>query len=376
MPVDKQNIELQPLANHEFITILKDLCAVIRSCIGPNGHFKLLVTGGNHCQLTSLSVHMMERMPVNNPVCQYVANIIKSLPDFGLYAGVIILLILCNALKEQEHNPLSHRSVTDSLEDLMVLCVTLMDMESASFMIDFTSVNTFILLSKSILLTKLSGILTKDNIIDLCVCIVKAFFLSLDTETLKVGKVITITDSGQEHFKTYNGILYQITDCDINMLKKVKKLETSGGNINVLIFTCMLTEEMSTKEYIPHVVENFLIILKQCEKLDVRIIACQKVVDGCIKLHLQREGIMLLDRMGTNMTEALVDLSGALPISDIKSSIKTDLHTMIGTVKRIGYINWNCKEYVSLENEGRNVVTLFVHCSNIAEQLEIKVRLI
>lgn len=370
--VNIQNIELQPLTGHEFITVLQEFCALIKSCIGPNGHLKLLVTGGNYSQLTSISVHLMERMPINNPVCQYIATAIKSLPDFGLYAGVVISLVLCSALREQESNCLSYRPIVDSIEELIVTCMELMDSENASYAVDFTSVNIFIMLSKSIVRTKLFGILTEDNITDLCVHIVKAFILSLDIETLKIGKILIITESGQENFKTYNGILYRITDFDKNTLEKIKKLEALTSNINILIFTCMLSEETSNEESVPFVVDNFLVILKQCEKLGVHIIACQKVVDNSIKLYLQREGIVLLDRMGITLTEALVELTGALPISDISSSIMTDLHTMLGTVKSVGCISYNYKHYVSLENDNKSVVTLFVHCFNIIERMEIK----
>ena len=146
-------------------------------------------------------------------------------------------------------------------------------------------------------------------------------------------------------------------------------------SINVLVFTCMLTEERINSGSTSCVIDNFSIILKHCKKLNVYIIACQKVVDTSIKLNLQREGILLLDRMGTQLTEALVELSGALPISDISLCLKRNLQTMIGTVKNIGYISCNYKAYVSLENKRSNIVTLLVHCSNIAEQVEIKVRL-
>lgn len=55
-------------------------------------------------------------------------------------------------------------------------------------------------------------------------------------------------------------------------------------------------------------------LVRRCR---VVVIACQKVISDVIKFELQRDGVLVLERLGTTLTDSLQRLTGCVAISDV-----------------------------------------------------------
>lgn len=126
------------------------------------------------------------------------------------------------------------------------------------------------------------------------------------------------------------------------------------------------------------IIDKIMHILKQAVELNVRIIACQKTVAADIKLYLMRQKVLLMDRMGTTLTENLIHTSKAFPISQICADYLSDIDKLTGTLTSVQYIEFNDCDYVLLKNTEHSVSTLLIQNYCLAggtDHLEVSVSL-
>ncbi|PSN34750.1 hypothetical protein C0J52_21322 [Blattella germanica] len=382
MATNKISIVQQPLDSDEFISDLRSFRRMLSSCIGPGGGIKIIISAAGYSTFTSSSSRLLSAITVDNPVCIYINQIIKTqinsyYNDFGLYSGVFITFLLEKMLS---HNiGLSTSSMIGVIEHLSSELKRILDLDCIKLKVDFSTVKQLLPLVRSVISSKPLCGLTKNAMLDLQINIVKGF---LQTIGETVGKVFVECHEGSEmKSQIFSGILYQIKFEDTTILNNISRKQ----NLNVLLFNIMLTEDETMKisdyrsvkiegpKYRNNFVEEALNLFDEAVKLDIDIVACQKVIHPSLCLHLQRKGILVLERLGTDLTMALETFSGAIPISSIKHCPTDKLCEFIGRIDCVKGLHYGDKQYVSLIKQDSTIATLLVHAPNEEAASELKV---
>jgi McKusick-Kaufman syndrome protein len=380
------SVVLQPLDSSDFISALRSFRRMLLSCVGPQGGIKILVSGAGYTTFTSSSSRLLNNITLSNPICLFIDQIIKSqinaYHDHGLYTGILITSLLEKVLSHEVG--LSVTQVTSIIEYLNSILMGLFDLCCIKLKVDFSTVKQLLPLVKSVLSSKPACGLTGADIQTLQLSIIKGF---LQTTGKTLGDVIVqCTEASEMRSQVFSGILYQINYDDISPVLSQKC--NKKGCISLLLFNIVLTGEGTSKisenrsiklegpQDDNSFVEEALKLFEQIVELNIDVIACQKLVHPTLCLYLQRKGILLLDRMGTELTHALEKLSGATPISSIRHCPRDPdgLRSLLGTVEVLRLVEQGRKFYVSLENAGSNIATLIAHAPNEEAAMELKVR--
>lgn len=385
MASNKVSVVLQPLDSCDFVSTLRSFCRMLLSCVGPEGGIKIVISGAGYTTFTSSSSRLLNNITLSNPICVFIKQIIQSqinaFFDHGLYTGILITSLLEKILS---HNiGLSVPAAASVIEHLSSILLSLFDLSCIKLKADFSTVEQLLALVKSVLSSKPTCGLTRVDIQNLQLSIVKGF---LQTTNKTFGDVIVeCIEASEMKSDVFPGILYQINYDDIStvLYEKCNK----KGYISLLLFNIMLTGEDTSKisenrsirlegrKNYNSFVEEAVKLFEQLVELNIDVVACQKVVHPTLCLYLQRKGILLLDRMGTDLTHAVEKLSGATPISSIKhcSQDPDGLRSLLGTVEALRMVEHGQKYYVLLEKSGSNIATLIAHAPNEEAAVELKV---
>lgn len=386
MASSEVSVVLQPLDSSDFVSALRLFRRMLLSCVGPEGGIKIVISGAGYTTFTSSSTRLLNNITLSNPICVFIKQIIQSqinaFLDHGLYTGILITSLLEKILS---HNiGLSIPAVASIIEHLSSILLSLFDLNCIKLKADFSTVKQLLAVVKSILSTKPTCGLSKADIQNLQLSIVKGF---LQTTNETFGDVIVeCIEAAEVKSDVFPGILYHINYDDIStvLYEKCNK----KGCIFLLLFNIMLTGEETSKvsenrsikleepKSSNSFVEEAMKLFEQIVELNIDVVACQKVVHPTLCLYLQRKGILLLDRMGTDLTHAVEKLSGAIPISSIKhcSEDPGGLRSLLGTVETLRMVEHGQKYYVLLEKSGSTITTLVAHAPNEEAAMELKVR--
>ncbi|XP_069672681.1 molecular chaperone MKKS-like [Periplaneta americana] len=385
MTSQKVSIALQPLDSSEFISTLRSFKGLLLSCVGPEGGIKILISGGGYTTYTSSSTRLLNNITISNPICLFISQIMKSqmnaYHDHGLYTGILITSLLESILSHQIGLPVS--AISNVFENLKDILTNLFEMNCIKLQVDFSTVQQLLPLVQSIISSKPACGLTKTAIQNLQLNIVKGFLQTFDKTMGDV--LVECTESSEIESRVVPGVLYHINYDDISKILNEKS--NKEGTMSLMLFNIMLTGEDDKKTSENRSIrlegnkrnETFMVealsLFQQIEKLNVDIVACQKVVHPSLCLYLQRRGILLLDRMGTVLTQAVEKLTGATPISSIRHCPQdTDgLRKMCGAVDSIKLERCGQRNYVLFEKAGSKVATLIVPAPNEEAATELKV---
>nr|CAD7395656.1 unnamed protein product [Timema cristinae] len=382
-------IIVKPLDNPDFITTLRTFCGILRSCLGPKSGVKMLVSGGDYLTITSASSRIIRNIPLSDPICVFIAQIMKAqlekCNNFGLYTGILVSSIIEQVLSKKDKVAISLATVV--LQEILPKLSSFLKSDCLKIPINFSSVKQLIHIVNSVLLSKPMCGLTVHEVEPLGVCLVKAFLGSIGEE---MGEVIVISGDGTQcDSRLYPGVLYMF-DVHDNLLDLLEK-QFHGGTEDLLLalFNIMLTNDECgnklsndsnkiriTSESSFNTESEFLkqamLVIEQAINSGVKIIACQKVVHPMLRMHLRRKGVLLLDRLGTAPAQAVQKLSGAVPISSLTRYVE-NLDMMLGRVTSVRRLICDGKEYLHLQRKGGNVTTLFVNAIGEEATIELKV---
>lgn len=370
----------QDFQSEEFLSIIRCILDILKSCIGPNGGVQIIVTGGGISVVTSASSRLLNNYLNPNPVCVLLTQVMKSqnssFGDYGLYIGVLVCNLLERMLKQ---NMMEQTTASKLLQSWCSEICNLLESNSIKLVLDFSTVKQLIPLVKTILTSKPACGLSKKEVEALSVQIVKIF---LNTVKDDFGEIVVVNNTQSDETESVYGLSYQLENNDEfvrNLLEEVSKLDSKG--IPVLLFNIMLTHTESQggnedkvvleKEY--DGLNEAKAVLEQAVALGVKIIGCQKVVHDSLKFFLQRQKIILLDRLGSELCDALEKLSGAKVISALENAALCNLQSFIGTVDSASLITKNHRSYVVLQKKDSTVATLHVCCPTKEAFAETKV---
>ncbi|RZF43089.1 hypothetical protein LSTR_LSTR001267 [Laodelphax striatellus] len=380
-PIMDQNekLEILEISDVHFINELREFKKMISSLIGTSGNLNLFVTGGGYVQLGSSSSQLTKFSDqFNNPLIQLLINIMKNQDDFGLYVGVLVTSILENALEFERTKLLVNRE--ELLNFLMESFSPICNSCRMKIPVNYDSVTDFMAVVQTVLTSKLTYRLGKKSIKELSTVIVKSFLYSLDDEHMTMERVLIKFVEGQETFKYYSGLLYQLVDyeddwiCDI-----VAKLTNS--KVKILLFTTPLIfdeEDNASSQHDKQIrnafrKRNIFQILEQAIASGVKIIACQKVVNSDVTLYLRRKCVIVIHRMGTELAKHVESAAHAFPISDLRQVVSENIDDLSGVIAGLDCIDSGDRRYLLMKNESNMGTLLLQAPPYLGTQLKVVV---
>nr|XP_045600848.1 McKusick-Kaufman/Bardet-Biedl syndromes putative chaperonin-like [Procambarus clarkii] len=361
-----------------YISMLTQYRKLLFSVYGPKGSSILISNSVGRESLAASSSAIIKELSFAHPSVKYINALISAQNSScglnGLYTGM-----LCVRLLEESHecerdipHPLISSVSEWIISELLELLAhspdeVIMDLDIG----DMKQVTSFV---KTILGTKNCLNLSSMEVDDLTLSIVKAFLKSIPNEYSSGGfghvAVTTQEESSSTNTKVFDGVLYREPDISPQRIEKFKGL----GSINIVLFTVPLlyiereTESVcwragGTKEeiFINKVVPCLLSCMK---RRNIHILANQKQVHPIIKFELEREGFLVLERMGTNLSEAMTKLSGCHAISNL-GNLALEMNTvLLGRLNTVEHIVYNGKSYILLDHDEGSVSTLLLPVAN------------
>lgn len=350
-------MKLVPVNSDDNVRTLREFRDLLQSATGPSGYYKVLVTGGGYLELTASSSLLLERLELESPICKYISQVAKGLPNFGLYFGVLVSALLEQTYSKSEKDIDEHNfsEVTGFLRKVL-------SSEKICKKVDFGSIRSFFPLVKSILCSKGEQAIGL-NVDELCFEILKVFLNCVDEKTNSVGRVHIKVEEGSSRVSSYNGLMYQIVeDEDRSIVQSLK------DEIKMLIFTIPLS--LKNENNVPNL--EIMKILERIVDLKVNVVACQKTVACEIKLFLRRRNILLMERMGTDFTNLLLQASNSFPISQLCFDVE-ELDKMLGSLTSLELVEFGDRLYILFENEAVSIGTLVVHTRSLLGEDHLKV---
>lgn len=256
------------------------------------------------------------------------------------------------------------QKLMQTISSVSIQVQELLASKSVSRKVDFSSINCFLPLVRTIVSSKCSTLSANLDLDKLCIEVVKLFLNCVDEQTNTVGRIYIKVESGISHISSHNGLLYQVVEAhDLEIIKQI------SGGMKLLLFSCKI--ETHDEESSP--IHNAVIqILEQAIRVGVKMIACQKTVSADVKLYLMRRNIVVLDRMGTDLTTELERMSQAFPISRLDVAM-SDLSRVVGDLTSVEHVQFSEADYVLLQNDMMSVGTLLVLSRSLAGVEHLKV---
>uniref|UniRef100_A0A1B6CYU0 Uncharacterized protein n=1 Tax=Clastoptera arizonana TaxID=38151 RepID=A0A1B6CYU0_9HEMI len=357
----------EPVNSDSSLSSIRDLLILLRSCIGPKSMKKFLITSGGYVELTSNSQTIADRLEVNNPICRYILQSVKVKEDFGFFEGVLILSMLEQIWTKLYKELLPIQKVINTFEELTKNCNNIMKSTNNAFKVDFNSAKDLVHIVKNVIISKKCSILTDIFIETLCGNIVKSFLMSINEDFI-IKRISVKVEQGSDCSYSHNGILYSIVD-DYKEEVVLNNLKQSNKTIfSVILFTIMLNNENETT----HTLEKILQFLQTAVKQGINLVACQKTVHDSIKLFLRRNGVILLERMGSELANNFKEMTNTVPLSNVYKLKDICIDNVKGLLTSIDIIQFNEKQYFLLNNKENTMNTLVLCTSNLTNESDFK----
>ncbi|XP_026274010.1 molecular chaperone MKKS [Frankliniella occidentalis] len=323
---------------------LDDLCKLFATSVGPKGCLCLLMSPVDSLVLTSSSSRIVPNISFDNPILQFIQQCIgsqnKKYYNGGFYCGILLTKLLSRILESSLPQP----TVNSILKEFATFMQNEILHSALRIEVNLDSVHPFMLVAQSILLSK-CGLHREENSDSLihsqkqASLLVQAFLQS----EASPGKVFINVLENSDKQCIFNGILYKCTEEEYVVLNgKV------WHNVSILLFSVMLTDQIDCKEIdVPNVVlankgkvqfELAQMFIEKAISMGIDVIACQKVVHPKLLLQLRRKGILVVQRLGKRMAEALEKTSGAIPISSLEIPLLECLPQLKGCLASVQHL--------------------------------------
>lgn len=361
------------VAHPSYMSMLTRYRRLLLSAYGPKGNSVLISNAVGREALLSSSSEIIKELSFAHPTTKYVNALISAQNSscglYGLYTGLLCVRLLEEALRCEEDMPhpivssISERIISHLMEELdkfppqVVMELDIGDMDQ---------VVSFV---KTIIGAKSCLCLSLSDADELSINIVRAFLKSIPDEYTLSGfghvSIAVQEDGPSLPGGVFEGVLYRNPDVSKTRVEKIDAL----GEVKVLLFTVALsyTEETTaiswggsgTKE------ENFgslvlASLMSMIRKRNINILANQKPVHPALKFELERTGCLVLERLGTSITEALIKVSGCQGISNLNNMPGLLSDAVLGTLTSVKNVVFNNKNYILLDNSEGCVATLIL----------------
>ncbi|KAJ1529890.1 hypothetical protein ONE63_006621 [Megalurothrips usitatus] len=360
---------------------LDEFTKLLAALVGPHGHSCLIRSPVDSVTLTSSSSRLISNIPVGSPLLQFALQCIRSqierFGDGGLYCGILLSKLMIRLIDSciPRH---SSCSILSELQNIVLS--QLRNSEQLLLSINLDSVAPLMAVAQSVLLSKRGNYEGTDPVhlahINTQISLLVQAFLESEAS---IEKVVLCIRKKVDKQCLLNGVLYPCADEEHVVLKGM-----SWNSASLLLFSVMLTDKIDCKEKeLPGVdylqqgkaqFEAAEIFIEKAISCGINIVACQKVVHPTLILKMKRKGILVLQRLGKRMAEAVEILSGAVPVSNLHISQLDSLPQLKGSLKKVQHFSDNGGNFVFMEGApGSGICTVLLgsHLLESCSELEI-----
>ncbi|KAG7230032.1 hypothetical protein INR49_009752 [Caranx melampygus] len=375
-----------PLDNTDISNKLHFLRTLLTSCFGPTGRLKQVHNNiGGHVVTTSTSSVLLPAIsssqPFVNLIKTSILNHVSRFSDFGLFAG-----ILCLVLIEQAKRSGLRGNVAIRLnKQLLGLCVSYLQGEDCGCKVklDFSCSQNLITLARSIVSSKPACVLTEQETLLISKLAVQAFLLTVPCDTpgtVTLGRTVTVPIEGHPVLDSavFPGLLVDITD-DIYP-NKAENLHSN--TLRTVLFSISLAGDLSELgdgmievhvgvDTDSQILDQLLELGKQVVKDEVQLFLCQKVIHPILQQYLRSRGIIVIERLGITLMEPLIQLAGAQPVATLHTTLSAKAY---GMVRDVTIRQFGSKTMLHLHPPGESPICTMVLCHRNETMLsELKV---
>ena len=356
-----------------YLSMLASYRRLLLSVYGPKGGSVLISNAVGREAFVSSSSEIVKELSFAHPTTKYINALISAQNSScglnGLYTGLLCVRLLEEALKCEEE--MSHLIVSCVSEWIVSQLMEQLNKfpNQVVMELDIGEMDQVVSFVKTIIGAKSCLDLTQSETNELSINIVRAFLKSIPGEYASHGfghvSITTQEDGPSSPGCIFEGVLYRNPDVSLTRVEEIG----TRDEVRLLLFTVTLsyTEERAAvswtgsgskeENFRSLVLASILSILK---KRNINIIANQKPVHPSIKFELERAGCLVLERLGTSATEALVRVSGCRAISNF-NNLSCELNDVkLGTLTSVQNVVFNNKNYILLDHSEGCVATLLL----------------
>ena len=325
---ESSELYISPLEDQGTIQSLASLCNLFITCIGSHGCGKLI---HNHCggqvTITSDCSRLLESLSLSKPVIKLVILPIKDhvrlYSDAGLLVGIFSLTLIMDALRLDIHR----RLVTDVYDIALKVCIDIIEADWFSLKLRVSPNDDVMLMNliSSMYLSKSSCLLFDNDLAHICHltldgyrknkdgnpspgCSTSLVYITLDGQPPSQSKLLPGVIYDSPSIPTYRHTPLQLKLNENNLIS-IALVETSlsGDSESFLDVTYELTHDIDMSATVLTQLEQFTVAAVDA---GVGMVICQKVVHPKLKKFLKQQGVLVLDRLGRVLFEAVHKLSG------------------------------------------------------------------
>jgi len=360
-----------------FINMLREYHELLKGSFGPQGGLILINNSAGKETLTASSANIIKQLAFQHPCLKYINALISAQNEsfclYGLYVGILCSGLLLKALECSESIPFS---IFSEVSELIITEFFSWMEESSSDIVmklDLGNIESMLRIVKTIFNSKKQYYFSSSEVSHLCLQVVTAFIHSVPASNTKSGfgyvHIITENASSCLQAKVYSGLLYREPNLDDSEGYVAKK------NLRVLLFSVPLgcyedkDKDKNQELFITikggnkiSYIKSLFNLLNRClKKNNVTVLACQKMIEPGLKYCLEKEGFLVLERLGTDLSAGLMKLSGCFGVTNLNGiGEASDLSESIGVLTSVDLVVVGNKSYFYLAHTAANVVTLMI----------------
>ncbi|XP_067900432.1 McKusick-Kaufman/Bardet-Biedl syndromes putative chaperonin isoform X2 [Heterodontus francisci] len=361
---------------------------IVESCYGPFGRLKLIHNAvGGYVLTTSQSSVLLRNLSVFHPVINLlIASVLNHVSRFN-DSGLFTAILCCNLAESAKRLTIPSSRIVKIHKHLLNICIDYLTSEECScrIQIDFSNSKTLLSLVRTVI-NKPTCMLTTKEADYISSLVLKAFFNTIPSvigDNVSLGKMLIVPIEGQSVNDScvLSGILIEIfashsTPIDITKL--------TSGCIKIAVFSVSMSGDVVdsgngnwevASDFCPEdeSIVQLLNVGKQLVCDQVHLVVCQKVIHPILKQYLQEQQVMVEDRLGLNLMEPLIQLTGAQSIGSYYHPISPGCY---GNVKNLCVVKFGLKRFLHLvPNENKPVCSLLICNRSEAGVNELKVDL-
>ncbi|KAJ0066708.1 hypothetical protein NL108_002318 [Boleophthalmus pectinirostris] len=369
-----------PLNNADICSKLNILRQLLKSCYGPTGRLKQIHNNiGGQVVTTSTSSVLLPALsssePFINLIRTSIINHTSRFSDCGLFAG-----ILCLSLIEEAQISSLRRAVCQKVNKyLLGLCTSYLQQEDCAckVKVDFTSSQCLIRLAHGVISSKPACVLRESEILHISRLTVHGFVLTVPCDSpgvVKLGRIITLPVEGLPVTDStiFPGLLLEMPDPmglpNCELLRTIIFTVSLAGDLSELGEGTVEVHKGADME--AQILDQLLKTGEQVLKEEVKLFMCQKVIHPVLQQYLRDHGVTVIERLGVNLLEPVIQLTGAQPVS----TLHTIPPSAYGKVKEITVRQFGSKTMLHLVPTEEGAICTLILCHRNETMLnELKV---
>lgn len=315
------DILVNPLRDNDNVTTLKTFENIIRTSIGHHGKLKIVQNAaGGHVTVTSSSLRLLNIVSIQNRFLKLIVSSSKTHLNCFNNCGLCCSFLSLKLINSSLSGTCSLSTKGKLFEIFGKIFVDFLSVESNPCVIkmDLTSLDHIQSITQAIILSKPGCILRKQDVQHLSFLLMKAHVNCIPTSASEVFhelNFITMEGSSCDKSSLFGGLLIRAPAMLVKNLTlknetnlKVVLFRTSlSGDAEFPVDNVEVADNVSLWESVLNVMKD---VVGKIIEAKVHLFACQKVIHPTLKKQLEDANVLVLDRLGHEVSNNLEYLIG------------------------------------------------------------------